>query len=232
MVGVVEPEAPDAHDGPAVLACIGGRGDQRRHLVDPVGLDLRLHVGPAGHVVHDVELAPVSLRRAAHLQRHRVARGPLAAVRVEALQGDRVAAVLPHPAELRVDRGLVVRREQRRRGAVAEVGVARLVAGGEFAHVGPRADGRVGRRGRAAPVLRPVPPAVDRRAVAGAREPALVADGDLADDVARRAGGARDARQGQRGGRRAGGGGAEEGAPGEGHDGSSSRGEVSRSEVK
>ena len=61
--GVVEAEAPDADDRLAVLPGVGRRRRVRRHLGRPVGLDLRLHVGPVGDVVHDVELAPERLGR-------------------------------------------------------------------------------------------------------------------------------------------------------------------------
>ena len=196
MVGVVEPEAPDAHDRLAVLPGVGRRCRVRRHLACPVGHDLRLHVRPASDVVHDVELAPVGLGGGAHLGRHRVPGRSLGCVRVEPLQRRGVTAVLLHPQEVRVHRRLVVRRKQGGGGTVVQVGVGGLVRLGVLLHIGPRLDGVVGRRGRLRPVLAPVPPPVDRGAVADAGEPPLVANGYLSDDVAGWAGSLRRRRPG------------------------------------
>lgn len=188
LVGLVEAEAPDAHHRLAVLPGVGGGRGMGPHLVGPVLLHLALHIEPAGGVVHDVELPAVLLRRRADLGGHGVARRPLGAEGVEALEGGGVDGVLLHPAEVGVDGLLVVGGEQGGGPAVVEVAVVGPVALGVLAHIGPAMNARVVRRRRPGHIGGPVPPAVDRGAVPRAGEPALIADGDLADDVTGRAG--------------------------------------------
>src|ERR1700694_4056815 len=78
---------------------------------------------------------------------------------------------------------LVVGGEQRGRLAVAEIRVRRLVRPGELPYVRPGRDTDIRRRRRLAGIGTPVPPGIDRGAVALGSEPALVTHGDLTDHV-------------------------------------------------
>ena len=176
---VVEAHAPHRHERLPVLVQVGRIGPVveemmgLRERVDVLQEDLRAIGGHAAEVVHDGDGAVV-LVRAFHRRVHHLVEMPLPGgigdLRDEPLEEHAVQPVLLHPAEMDIDRTLVIRGRDERGRAVLEA-EGRLVQLRILVHLRPQVDGAPARL-EALSLLVVVP--VPAGPVAGGVEPPLV----------------------------------------------------------